>query len=181
MRSCGYCKNLDTENGVCTKGYPIKKFEKLEGYSRPKNCTKKQDSAKKKRENSDKWLNKKLDEAWSKAVRLQGYCSYCGKRSPEVVLHAHHIFSRRHFSTRWDVENGVCLCTGCHLYIAHKDIQEFADWVLNRFGAECLERLRRKAHTPALFGKDDKRAILDDLEGIINKHSEQVVRGRYGF
>ena len=43
MRSCGYCKNLDTENGVCLKGYPIKKFEKLEGYSRPKNCTKKQE------------------------------------------------------------------------------------------------------------------------------------------
>ena len=90
------------------------------------------------------------------------------------------MFLRR-YSYGWDVENGVCLCTGCHLYIAHKDIQEFADWVLNRFGAECLERLRRKAHTTALFGKDDKRAILDDLEGIINKHYEQSGRGIYGF
>lgn len=44
-----------------------------------------------------------------------------------------------------------------------------------------MERLRRKAHTTALFGKDDKRAILDDLEGIINKHYEQSGRGRYGF
>lgn len=65
-----------------------------------------------------------------------------------------------------DTENGVCIK---------------GYWVLNRVGAECLERLRRKAHTPALFGKDDKRAIWDDLEGIINKHSEQSGRGMYGF
>lgn len=168
MRSCGYCKHLDTENGVCTKGYPIKKFEKLEGYSRPKNCTKKQDSVKKKRENSDKWLNNKLDDAWSKAVRLQGYCSYCGKRSPEVVLHAHHIFSRKKYSTRWDVENGVCLCMSCHLYSAHRNIQEFADWVCEKIGREKLDDLRKKANTIAKYTKEDKLRMIKELQEKID-------------
>lgn len=166
MRACGFCKWLD--NGKCAKGYPVKKFEKIDGYSRPKNCTKKQDSVKRKKESSDAWLNKQLDKRWSEAVRLQGYCSYCGKRRPEVVLHAHHIFSRRHFATRWDIDNGVCLCTGCHLYIAHKDIQEFADWVRGRYGDEYIDRLRQKARSMALFSKEDKRAMLERLERYLN-------------
>lgn len=164
MRACGYCKFLDSEVGACKKGYPIKKFEKLEGYSRPKQCTKKQESQKLKKQNSDSWLNKQLDKAWSAAVRKKGYCALCLKRPPEVILHAHHIFSRRHFSTRWDIQNGICLCTHCHLYVAHKDIQEFADFVRGKYGEAKLDELRRLAHAEALFSVDDKKAILEELK-----------------
>lgn len=167
MRSCGFCKYLN--EGVCEKGYEIKKYEKLDGYARPKQCTKKQDSAKKKKESKDSYLNKKLDSLWGKAVKMQGYCSYCGKRPPEVVLHPHHIYSRRHFSTRWDIENGCCLCSGCHLFFAHKDVQEFADWLRNRKGAEELEKLRAKAFGVALFSKEDKKRMIDELENLINR------------
>lgn len=169
MRTCGFCKFLDAENGTCAKKYPIKRFEKLSGYSRPKQCTKKQESVKMRRESGDKWINGKLDELWSKAVRKQGYCSYCGKRPPEVVLHAHHIYSRRHFSTRWNIANGICLCTGCHLYKAHKDVQEFADFVKERLGAEKVYFLRALAHTDALFLKDDKRAMIEELKKYLEE------------
>lgn len=162
MRSCGFCKWL--KNDTCQKGYPITPFEKIGGYKRPKQCNKKQDSATKKRQSSDSWLNKQLDKLWSQKVREKGYCEYCGKKPPEVVLHAHHIYSRRHYSTRWDVKNGLCICTGCHLYKAHKDVQEFADWVVTHFGLEYVEKLREKAHSFAAFSKEDKKAMIEELK-----------------
>lgn len=162
MRACGYCKWLD--QGICKKGYEIKPFEKLQGYSRPKQCTKKQDSVKKIRLNKDSYLNKTLDKLWSQKVRSKGFCEYCGRKPPEVVLHAHHIFSRRHYSTRWDVKNGVCLCSGCHLYVAHKDIQEFADWVLVHFGLEHIEDLRNKSHSLADFSKEQKLEMIQKFK-----------------
>lgn len=163
MRACGFCKWL--ADGVCKKGYIIKPFEKLKGYSRPKQCTKKQDSQAKRRQASDSYLNDMLDKLWSKKIRSRGYCEYCLKRPPEVVLHAHHIYSRRHYATRWDLDNGVCLCTGCHLYKAHKDIQEFSDWVVAHFGSTHIEILRNKANS-LFFGysKEEKLEMIKKMK-----------------
>lgn len=172
MRSCGYCKWLT--DGICKKGYTIEPYEKIDGYKRPKQCTKKQESATKKKHNSDAYLNKQLDILWSKAVRSKGYCEYCGKKPPEVVLHAHHIYSRRHFSTRWNIKNGVCLCTGCHLYKAHKDIQEFSDWVRAHFGSTHIEMLKVEANN-LFFGysKDQKLQMIDKLKKDLDSYEEK--------
>ena len=171
MRTCGFCKFLN--DGVCDKGYPIERFEKLDGYKRPKQCTKKKDSATKKKENSDAWLNKQLDKYWSEVVRSRGYCEYCLKQPPEVVLHAHHIYSRRHYQTRWDIENGICLCTGCHLFTAHKDIQEFADWVKAHYGSTKIEIPKNKANS-LFFGhsKDEKKRILENLKKTLDNKNK---------
>ena len=162
MRTCGFCKWL--KEGVCSKGYDIIPLEKIKGFKRPKQCTKKQESSLKKKRSGDAYLNKQLDILWSKVIRQKGYCEYCGKKPPEVVLHAHHIFSRRHFSTRWDVTNGVCLCNGCHLYKAHKDIQEFSDWVAEHFGPILIQEIRERAHQEADFSKDDKLKMIENLK-----------------
>lgn len=166
MRACGFCKFL--ENGTCKKGYPIEPFEKLDGYKRPKYCTKKVDSIKKQKESKDSFLNKKLDNLWSKVVRSKGECELCGRKPPEVVLHAHHIFSRRHFSTRWETKNGVCLCNGCHLYKAHKDIQEFSDFIQDRYGVDYIDDLRRKAHETADFTKEQKKELINNLQKMLD-------------
>ena len=171
MRTCGFCKFLDGDK--CKKGFILEKFEKLDGFKRPKQCTKKQDSVKKIRESKDSFLNKKLDNLWSKAIRAQGYCEYCGRKEPEVTLHAHHIFSRRHFSTRWDVRNGVCLCTGCHLYKAHKDIQEFADWVREHIGDTMLDILRVKANSLSDYTKEQKLELIDTLKKTLDSYEEK--------
>lgn len=162
MRKCDYCKWLD--NGTCKKGFQIEPFEKLSGYKRPKNCTKKQESVTKKKHASDSWLNKQLDKLWSEVVRSKGECELCGRRPPEVVLHAHHIFSRRHYSTRWDIRNGLALCNGCHLYKAHKDIQEFSDWVQSKYGVEYIDEIRQKAHSTADYTKEEKLEMIENLK-----------------
>ena len=166
MRKCDYCKWL--ENGTCKKGFQIEPFEKLSGYKRPKNCTKKQESVTKKKHNSDSWLNKQLDKLWSEVVRSKGECELCGRKPPEVVLHAHHIYSRTHRSTRYDLENSVCLCMGCHLYTAHKSVQEFSDWVCDKLGSEKLEALRKKAHTIVKYTKEDKIRMIKELQEKID-------------
>lgn len=165
MRACGYCKWLS--DGTCKKGFQVEKFEKLDGYKRPKNCTKKQESVTKKKHNSDSWLNKQLDKLWSEVVRSKGACELCGRRPPEVVLQAHHIFSRRNYSTRWDIKNGVCLCTGDHIYKAHKDIQEFADWVQSKYGVDYIDDLRQKAHSTADFTKEEKVEMIEKLKNCL--------------
>jgi hypothetical protein len=166
MRACGFCKFLDGDK--CKKGYPIERFEKLDGYKRPKYCTKKVDSVKKEKESKDSFLNKKLDNLWSQVVRSKGECELCGRKPPEVVLHAHHIFSRRWYSTRWDIKNGVCLCTGDHLFKAHKDVQEFSDWVQDRYGVDYIDDLRRKAHETADFTKEQKKELINNLQKMLD-------------
>ena len=166
MRACGYCKWLT--DGTCKKGFQVEKFEKIDGYKRPKNCTKKQESVTKKKHNSDSWLNKQLDKLWSEVVRSKGACELCGRRPPEVVLHAHHIFSRKKYSTRYDLDNSVCLCMACHLYSAHRNIQEFADWVCEKIGREKLDDLRKKANTIAKYTKEDKLRMIKELQEKID-------------
>ena len=172
MRLCGFCKHL--QDGVCAKGYIIEPLEKLNGFKRPKQCTKKQESVTKRKQASDSWLNKQLDKLWSQAVRQKGYCELCGRKPPEVVLHAHHIFSRRHYSTRWDVNNGLSLCNGCHLYSAHRNIQEFADWVCDKIGREKLDDLRKKAHTVVKYTKEDKLKMINELNEIIDNNNKKL-------
>ena len=70
----------------------------------------------KKRRKPTNW-DAKLDKLWSLLVKHRAgwRCEYCGSR--EKVLNSHHIYSRSNRSTRWDLENGVCLCGKHHTII----------------------------------------------------------------
>lgn len=88
------------------------------------------------------------DKQWSEDVKQRALyqCEFCGKRS---YLNSHHIFSRSKLSTRWDLDNGICLCAGCHtlssVFSAHKTPAEFIEWIKEYRGLEWYERLREKA------------------------------------
>ncbi len=113
-----------------------------------------------------KGIDKKLDEAWSKAVKERdGYsCQYCGKTSQ---LNSHHIYSRSKKSTRWDIDNGITLCVAHHTFSsgfsAHKTPLEFIEWLTDRKGQGFIDELRLKANTPVKFGIQDKRDLLNEL------------------
>ena len=63
---------------------------------------------------------KKLDVLWSRIIHERDdHCRFCGRT--EGMMNAHHVFSRRHTATRWDVRNGVLVCFSDH-YRAHNDI-----------------------------------------------------------
>jgi 5-methylcytosine-specific restriction endonuclease McrA len=113
------------------------------------------DQAKKTREKKAKWnkqrgiTTKKLDKLWSESVRKRdGKCMYCGSKD---YLNAHHIFSRSNRSTRWDINNGITLCSGHHkfssTFSAHKTHVEFTYWLEEKLGRDFLNDLRIKARS----------------------------------
>ena len=92
-----------------------------------------------------KQLKKSLDILWSELVkRRDKQCIRCSKVER---LNAAHIFSRSQKSVRWDLANGIALCSGCHIFWAHKNPVEFSEFVKKHLGVQKYEELRLKAKT----------------------------------
>ena len=111
------------------------------------------------RRNPRKTQRNRLDKKWSLIIRRPGKCEICGSLGP---LNAHHIFGSRYISTRWDLDNGICLCVGCH-HKAHERSLVFAEWIKNKRGYPWYIDLRKRH-----FGKPERdldilEAALDDI------------------
>lgn len=96
----------------------------------------------------------KADRLFSVYIRHRDrVCQKCGQSEH---LQCAHIFSRRYFGTRWDAENALALCVGCHKYFTHAPI-EWEDWILARIGEEKYRELRARAQAVT---KPDYEAII---------------------
>jgi hypothetical protein len=116
--------------------------------------------------NNMKRINiKKLDKAWSEAIRKNGMCEVCNKTSP---LNAHHFYSRSIMRVRWDMYNGFCLCVGCHVFSskfsAHKTPAEFVEWAIESRGQGWYDSLKEKKNSLLKYIDDDFEDILLDIE-----------------
>jgi len=119
--------------------------------------------AKKERDKKKKLLKRrgltidKLDKLWGKLVKVGGVCEHCGVMAKK--LDPHHIFSRSNLNTRWDLDNGCCLCSGCHTlsssFSAHKTPLEFVDWLYKTKGEAFIDNLRKKARIKPIKTKED--------------------------
>lgn len=108
-------------------------------------------------------LSKKLDEAWSLAVKVKaGYrCEVCGKRS---TLNSHHIVGRRNRMTRWDIKNGVCTCVKHHKF----GIESFHEDPL--WAKEWLEDKRWEDYAYLYQVKNQiKKWTLEEMEVQLEK------------
>ena len=125
-----------------------------------------------------KGIDKKLDDAWSKLVKIRdGYkCQVCGLES---TLNSHHIFTRSRKSTRWDVDNGITLCvshhTFNHKFSAHITGVEFTHWLELKVGEEWLSTLQQKSHQIAKYSKADKEELL---KGLLKEIEDYVIGKR---
>ncbi len=105
---------------------------------------------------------KLLDKLFSKTVRQRGKCQRCQKAG---ITHAHHIISRTHRNTRWNLSNGLELCYRCHIHFAHADPILFTEWVTGLLGKKhinTLKKLSRKSPKGQDFEMIKK--ILEDYE-----------------
>ncbi|NMD00601.1 MAG: hypothetical protein GYA62_12905 [Bacteroidales bacterium] len=60
---------------------------------------------------------KKLDELWSFAVKERdGFKCKFPNCKTDKYLNAHHIVKRQFKSLRWDLDNGITLCSGHHTF-----------------------------------------------------------------
>ncbi len=109
-------------------------------------------------------LIKVLDGLALKLLRItvKGRCQRCGSTSSSCNWH--HIFSRRYLNTRWDEDNLLLLCFGCHFNFAHSKIEEFRDWVIERKGDIQYMILKKKALTLRSFKMGDLKMVKVYLE-----------------
>ena len=140
-------KNIREEK-VCSKcgvNRKIKFFEKPTS----KVCNDcKLKSKRVKKQSSPGKLREIKDKQWALDIKERdGFkCLHCGK---DKYLNSHHIFTRNNYAVRWDMDNGITLCSGCHtmssIFSAHKTPLEFIEWIREFWGEEWYERLRAKA------------------------------------
>ena len=103
-----------------------------------------------------------LDKLWSKKVKeLADYkCEHC--LETEVWLNACHIIGRRYRATRWLIDNGMCLCFGCHRqYDEHGPFE--ADIRRRVVGEARYQRLRKIKNVIAKH--QDFEQIKEEING----------------
>ncbi|TSD02690.1 MAG: hypothetical protein Athens071426_405, partial [Parcubacteria group bacterium Athens0714_26] len=84
-----------------------------------------------------------------------GYaCIYCGKKKPDVAIHAHHIYNEGvHRGMSGDLDNlvSVCFTHHCSNWNAkepsfHKNPQEMADFLLEKYPERMKILKERSRH-----------------------------------
>ena len=104
-----------------------------------------------------KLLEKECLDLWSKCVRERD--KVCRNCSSEVKLSSHHLRSVTHHSTKYLIDNGLCLCWKCHSQQKWHP-ERFQDMVLEIIGDEEYARLKAMSLT------DIQKHTVYDLEGI---------------
>ena len=91
-------------------------------------------------------------------------CEKCHKLSP---LNAHHFYSRSVRAVRWDLNNGFCLCVGCHTFSskfsAHKTPAEFVEWAIERRGQEWYDDLKNRKNKIAKYTDLDVDSLMKEM------------------
>lgn len=111
-----------------------------------------------------KKLVKELDKLWSQAVHLiyKNRCGGCSKNGNQ----AHHCFTKKaHPSVRWELDNGILMCFGCHILKVHRrGNYEFArDILIERIGMERFIELKEKANRYVPLKVPDLLALKESL------------------
>lgn len=108
-----------------------------------------------------KGYKSKCDTIFALIIRLPGKCERCGSKSG---LQCAHVISRKNLVLRWDIRNGLCLCLRCHLYWAHKNPLEFADWYRQKYPVR-YEYLMKRKNEIVKMTLEDYKELYARLEG----------------
>ena len=79
---------------------------------------------------------KQLDPLWTKAVKLRAHMKSEYRHIPDAYIAAHHIEGKATLAMRYSLDNGVCVTTGQHKFIAHTQgrAKRFREWALKKRG-----------------------------------------------
>ena len=112
-------------------------------------------------------IEKQLDKLWSAIILTTGRCDKCGSK---YNLDPHHIFIRGNRSTRWDLDNGICLCSDCHTaapYAAHRNINGFRKWLIEERGQAWFDDLNFRAHKTVYWSTIELEMKLEVLKEVL--------------
>jgi len=115
-----------------------------------------------------------LDTLFSKFIRLRAMklvhgCERCLSWKEDYKgLQCSHFFGRAKKSLRWDEDNAVGLCFGCHQYLGSHP-HEHLEWFVSHLGEERFEMLLGRVRT---LQKPDKDLVALYLNQRINDRRE---------
>lgn len=93
-------------------------------------------------------------------------CQRCKKKSESVACS--HFFGRRIENTRFDPENCVALCYGCHKYFDETNREAYRDFKLEQLGEKRFNALKVRANT---YKKKDRK-----MEAIIWREALRTIK-----
>jgi 5-methylcytosine-specific restriction endonuclease McrA len=107
-----------------------------------------------------KKLSDKLDKLVAEIIRRKGKCERCGKNQN---LQCAHIYSRKNKWLRWDLENLMCLCGGCHLFWWHLEPAVAIRWAMAKRDFNYLDELKRINKSMKVFDMENIYIKLKSL------------------
>lgn len=107
-----------------------------------------------------KTLIRKLDKLVSEIVlKRDSKCVICGSIKQ---LGAGHLFSRRFYNGRWDLDNVYLQCWGCN-FRHTKDPYPYWSWFMDKFGLNKFSELAKKVRQVTHFKSSDLIEMYEEL------------------
>lgn len=118
---------------------------------------------------SIKQLRSKADGLWQQAV-FKKWGDKCVCNQPAYCGH-HFYYKGSYGHLRYDLDNGVPICSHCHFLVHTKDPKKIEDKIKEKRGDQWLKDLRLKANqTPSSYrGVKWYKENIEFLEEYINK------------
>jgi hypothetical protein len=113
-----------------------------------------------------KRLRKELDRLWQRYVveRAGGWCELCQDMEPKAAYCGHHVFTKASsLATRWDPDNGVAVCHGCHIGCHGSRYAEFLSRIQELIGMELWDDLRTRHRRTVRLNADTLQAARTTL------------------
>ena len=117
-----------------------------------------------------------LHVLWREIVFMRAHykCEYPGCRVNAKILNPHHVIGKRNFSTRYDPDNGLCLCSYHHTggkEAVHAGAVTFWRKIFES-GVRTeawFERLQERAAISIKKSTFDREAHKEYLEGVLKE------------
>lgn len=101
----------------------------------------------------------KADKLFSLYIRQRD--ATCRRCYRDGILQCHHLIPRVYRKVRFEPDNAVALCYGCHKFLTHRPLEN-DEFVLSVIGEERYLELRAMARNTTY--KVDLAQVLEDLK-----------------
>ena len=121
---------------------------------------------------SRKTIVKKLDSVFSQYIRRRfaindiSECVTCGTKSHYKKLQAGHFMSRKHYSTRWDVDNVQVQCYSCNV-MRYGEQYKFGLYLEKTYKKGMAEKLQSKSRIITKFSDVDLIDMINNFNKLL--------------
>ena len=130
-----------------------------------------------------------LDKAVSDLVRERSNwtCEKCGEVDTEAQykgtslrMQCSHVYSRKHLSTRYDLDNCFCLCASCHSWLESRPV-DHAAFARKELGDFLFEQLQVKHHKVRKWKSWERDEAKTHYQGEIKRIRAKRIDGFIGY